>query len=70
MITSPEQAAAILAAGDADMVALGRAFLWDPRWAWHAAAVLGASVSPPPQYSRAAPRAAAAVFAGASVGQR
>ncbi|HEX8741138.1 MAG TPA: NADH:flavin oxidoreductase/NADH oxidase [Casimicrobiaceae bacterium] len=70
MITSPEQAAAILAAGDADMVALGRAFLWDPRWAWHAAAALGASVSPPPQYLRAAPHAAAAVFAGARIGQR
>ena len=70
LITSPEQAAATLAAGDADMVALARAFLWDPRWAWHAAAALGASVSPPRQYSRAAPRSAAGVFAGAKIGQR
>ncbi len=70
LITSPEQAAAILAAGDADMVALARAFLWDPRWVWHAAAALGASVAPPRQYSRAAPRNAAAAFAGAKIAQR
>lgn len=31
LITSPEQAASIVAAGDADMVAMARAFLWDPR---------------------------------------
>jgi 2,4-dienoyl-CoA reductase-like NADH-dependent reductase (Old Yellow Enzyme family) len=70
LITDAEQAATILAAGDADMVAMARAFLWDPRWAWHAAAVLGASVTPPRQYSRAAPRHATAVFAGAKIGQR
>ena len=70
LVTDAEQAATILAAGDADMVAMARAFLWDPRWAWHAAAVLGASVTPPRQYSRAAPRHAANVFAGAKIGQR
>jgi 2,4-dienoyl-CoA reductase-like NADH-dependent reductase (Old Yellow Enzyme family) len=70
LITTPEQAATILAAGDADMIAMARAFLWDPRWAWHAAAALGASVKPPRQYSRAAPRSAAAVFADAKIGQR
>jgi 2,4-dienoyl-CoA reductase-like NADH-dependent reductase (Old Yellow Enzyme family) len=70
LITTPEQAATILAAGDADMIAMARAFLWDPRWAWHAAAALGASVTPPRQYSRAAPRSAAAVFADAKIGQR
>jgi 2,4-dienoyl-CoA reductase-like NADH-dependent reductase (Old Yellow Enzyme family) len=70
LITRPEQAAWIVAAGDADLIAMARAFLWDPRWAWHAAAALGATVVPPPQYSRAAPRDAAAVFAGANVGQR
>jgi 2,4-dienoyl-CoA reductase-like NADH-dependent reductase (Old Yellow Enzyme family) len=70
LITDAEQAATILAAGDADMVAMARAFLWDPRWAWHAAATLGASVTPPRQYTRAAPRNAAAVFVGAKIGQR
>jgi 2,4-dienoyl-CoA reductase-like NADH-dependent reductase (Old Yellow Enzyme family) len=52
------------------MVAMARAFLWEPRWAWHAAAALGASVVPPPQYLRSAPRGAAATFGGAKVGQR
>jgi hypothetical protein len=29
--------------------------LYDPRWPWHAAAELGAHVTPPPQYLRSAP---------------
>jgi 2,4-dienoyl-CoA reductase-like NADH-dependent reductase (Old Yellow Enzyme family) len=70
LITDAAQAATILAAGDADMIAMARAFLWDPRWPWHAAATLGASVSPPRQYSRAAPRNAPGVFGGAKIGQR
>ena len=41
LITEPEHADAIIAAGDADMVALARAFLRDPRWPWRAAAALG-----------------------------
>ncbi|MGE5669659.1 MAG: oxidoreductase, partial [Betaproteobacteria bacterium] len=70
LITGAEQAEAILAAGDADLIAMGRAFLWDPRWPWHAAAAMGATVLPPPQYTRSAPRTAAAVFRGPGVGQR
>ena len=35
------------------MVALGRAFLADPRWVWRAAAALGHEFTPPPQYARA-----------------
>jgi 2,4-dienoyl-CoA reductase-like NADH-dependent reductase (Old Yellow Enzyme family) len=70
LITSPEQAQAIVAAGDADLVAMARAFLWDPRWVWHAAAALGASVTPPPQYLRSVPREAAAAFRGPKIGQR
>ena len=70
LITGAEQAASIVAAGDADMVAMARAFLWDARWAWHAAAALGASVTPPRQYTRSAPRGAGDVFAGARIGQR
>jgi len=62
LITEPTQAEAIVAAGDADLVALARGFLWDPRWAWHAAAALGATVTPPVQYERAAPHAAGRVF--------
>ena len=37
---------------------------------FHAAAVLGAPVVPPPQYLRSAPRDAASVFTGAKIGQR
>jgi 2,4-dienoyl-CoA reductase-like NADH-dependent reductase (Old Yellow Enzyme family) len=70
LITGADQAQAIVAAGDADLIAMGRAFLWDPRWPWHAAAALGATVLPPPQYTRSAPRIAAAVFRGPQAGQR
>jgi 2,4-dienoyl-CoA reductase-like NADH-dependent reductase (Old Yellow Enzyme family) len=38
------------------MVALGRAFLDDPHWGWHAAAALGADVARPQQYRRADPK--------------
>ena len=57
LITEPEQAEAIIAAGQADFVALARAMLYDPRWGWHAAAALGATIEAPPQYWRAPPRA-------------
>jgi len=70
LITTPAQAQEIVASGDADLVAMVRGFLWDPRWVWHAAAVLGAPVVPPPQYLRSAPRDAASVFTGAKIGQR
>ena len=70
MITEPQQADAIVANGDADLVALGRALLWNPRWPWHAAAELGATVVAPPQYVRGAPRNAAAVFGNIGIGQR
>jgi 2,4-dienoyl-CoA reductase-like NADH-dependent reductase (Old Yellow Enzyme family) len=70
LITTPAQAQSIVASGDADLVAMARGFLWDPRWVWHAASMLGAAVAPPPQYLRSAPRDAAGVFGGAKVGQR
>ena len=55
MILKPEQADAFLTEGRADMVAIGRAFLNDPRWAWHAATALGADVDVPRQYQRVRP---------------
>ena len=55
MIVDPHQAESILAEGKADWVALARAFLDDPRWAWHAAAALGADAAYPPPYLRACP---------------
>ena len=62
MIREPAQADAIVRAGEADLVAMARAILWDPRWAWHAAVELGGRVIAPPQYFRALPREAAASF--------
>jgi 2,4-dienoyl-CoA reductase-like NADH-dependent reductase (Old Yellow Enzyme family) len=55
MITEFDQAEAIVGTGDADFVALARAILYNPRWPWHAAAHLGASVRGPVQYSRSQP---------------
>jgi 2,4-dienoyl-CoA reductase-like NADH-dependent reductase (Old Yellow Enzyme family) len=55
LITDPEQAESIILNGDADMVAVARTILYDPRWPWHAAAELGASVRAPLQYLRAQP---------------
>jgi len=55
LITEAGQAEGIVAAEQADAVALGRAMLFDPRWPWHAAALLGAQVDCPPQYLRCQP---------------
>ncbi len=56
LITEPAEAEDIVASGKADMVALARAMLFDPRWPWHAAAELGAQVHAPNQYLRSQPR--------------
>lgn len=63
LITAPEQAEAILAEGRADAIALARGILYDPRWPWHAAAALGATLAPAPQYLRCEPHQARGVFA-------
>jgi 2,4-dienoyl-CoA reductase-like NADH-dependent reductase (Old Yellow Enzyme family) len=70
LITEPRQAEAILEAGRADMVALARAFLYDPRWPWHAAAALGGQVDGPRQYWRSLPREAGPIFGNITFGQR
>ena len=54
MIATPAQAEAVIADGQADMVALARALLDDPRWGWRAATALGAPSPAPVQYERAA----------------
>ena len=53
MIADPDQAEAIIAEGKADMVAMARAFLDNPRWVWHAAERYGVTLDYPPQYARA-----------------
>ena len=56
LITEFEQAEAIVGTGDADLIALARTILYDPRWPWHAAAHFGAHVKAPNQYLRSEPR--------------
>jgi 2,4-dienoyl-CoA reductase-like NADH-dependent reductase (Old Yellow Enzyme family) len=63
LITEAEQAEAIVATGDADMVGIARGVLYNPRWPWHAAAHLGASVKVPNQYLRSQPRQFKTLFA-------
>jgi 2,4-dienoyl-CoA reductase-like NADH-dependent reductase (Old Yellow Enzyme family) len=70
LITQPAQAEAVLARGDADLVALARAFMYQPRWGWQAAAALGGQVSAQPQYWRGLPRDVQQIFGDARIGMR
>ena len=70
LITEAKQAEAIVASGQADMVALARAMLYDPRWGWHAAAELGGQVDAPPQYWRSQPSTQKALFGATTFGAR
>ena len=70
LITEAKQAEEIVASGKADMVALARGMLYDPRWAWHAAAELGGEVSAPPQYWRSQPATHKALFGKTTFGTR
>ncbi|MGJ9420206.1 NADH:flavin oxidoreductase/NADH oxidase [Massilia sp. CMS3.1] len=70
LITEPQQAEHILQSGQADMVALARAMLYNPRWPWHAAAELGAQVAAPPQYWRSQPHQYKTLFGETRLGQR
>ena len=55
MVVDPSHAESILASGAADQISIARAFLDNPRWAWHAAERLGAKLDYPVQYARAHP---------------
>lgn len=55
MINTPEQANDIVAEGRADMVALARGMMWNPRWAWHAAEALGVDTAYAERYARCRP---------------
>jgi 2,4-dienoyl-CoA reductase-like NADH-dependent reductase (Old Yellow Enzyme family) len=70
LITEARQAEEIVASGKADMVALARGMLYDPRWGWHAAAELGGEVTAPPQYWRSQPSTQKALFGKTSFGTR
>jgi len=54
-ISQATQAESILRSGQADMIALGRGMLFNPRWAWHAAESLRSEANFAPQYARSHP---------------
>ncbi|HQS09813.1 MAG: oxidoreductase [Rhizobiales bacterium 24-66-13] len=62
LITEPQQAEDIVASGQADMIALARGILYDPRWPWHAAAALGGQVHAANQYLRCQPSGLRSLF--------
>jgi 2,4-dienoyl-CoA reductase-like NADH-dependent reductase (Old Yellow Enzyme family) len=70
LITEPKEAEAVITQGQADFVALARGMLFNPRWPWHAAAELGASVAAPKQYWRSQPRGHTTLFGDVKIGQR
>ena len=70
LITEAKQAEEIVASGKADMVALARGMLYDPRWGWHAAAELGGHVDAPPAYWRAPPHEQKDLFGATTFGTR
>jgi len=70
LITDPQQAEDILIQGKADLIALARGMLQDPRWPWRAAAALGASVEAPRQYWRSQPATQKALFGQTTFGAR
>jgi 2,4-dienoyl-CoA reductase-like NADH-dependent reductase (Old Yellow Enzyme family) len=70
LITEAQQAEDIIASGKADMVALARGMLYDPRWGWHAAAALGGQVDAPPQYWRSQPSTQKELFGKITFGAR
>jgi 2,4-dienoyl-CoA reductase-like NADH-dependent reductase (Old Yellow Enzyme family) len=70
LITEARQAEDIVASGQADLVALARGMLYDPRWGWHAAAELGATIDAPPQYWRAPPHEHKDLFRNTNFGGR
>ena len=55
MIHDPHQAEEIIATGKADLIAMARGMLYDPRWPWHAAEELKSKGEYPPQYLRCEP---------------
>lgn len=69
-ITEPRQAEQILADGQADLIAIARAFLYNPRWVWHAARELGANVAVPCPYWRSEPAEARGLYGKTRIGMR
>jgi NADPH2 dehydrogenase len=62
LITDARQAEEIIASGKADFVALARGAMWDPRFAWHAAELLGAETAYAPKMMACHPKLRPQVF--------
>ena len=56
LIAGYQQAEEIVASGRADMICIGRAAMYDPRWAWHAAEELGAETAYAPKMMACHPK--------------
>jgi len=63
LIAGARQAEDIIAQGRADFVVLGRAVMYDPRWAWHAAEELGAETAYAPKMMACHPKLRPQLFA-------
>ena len=70
LITEAQQAQDILDNGQADMVALARAMLYNPHWPWHAANTLQGTIHGPRQYWRSLPSGSHRIFGDTVFGQR
>ncbi len=70
LITEATQAEEILLKNQADIIALARAFLVDPRWPWRAAAALGGIIDAPKQFYRSLPSGYPKIFGDVVTAQR
>jgi 2,4-dienoyl-CoA reductase-like NADH-dependent reductase (Old Yellow Enzyme family) len=70
LITEPQLAEDALQRGDADLIAIARALLFNPRWPWAAAAQLGGQVVGKTCYLRSQPLHAKHIFSNQGGGQR
>ena len=70
MITEGHQAEEILQKKQADIIAIARGFLNDPRWPWRAAGALGGTVAAPKQFYRCLPSGSPKIFGDVYTAQR
>jgi NADPH2 dehydrogenase len=70
MITEAQQAEEILQKKQADIIAIARGFLNDPRWPWRAAGALGGTVAAPKQFYRCLPSGSPKIFGDVFTAQR
>ena len=62
LIADAKLAEQIISSGQADMIAIGRGAMWDPRWAWHAAIELGTEANYPPRATPCLPSLRPQIF--------